>query len=243
MACTLIIANSTFANNRADVLGGALHVEGNPDSPTMDMRVLNSTFANNSVASGVSGAAIDYLNPTSSALTLANTIVGANGSANCRGPISNGGNNLDADGTCGVGPATDPLLDPAGLKDNGGSTATIALRASSPAIDTAQPTICSGPIVNKIDQRGEGRPKDGDGVGLAVCDIGASQAPWVTDKWPPSSATICLFTRTPSCCFRLHGTSGCGMNADSDADRTRIRNKSLCAAKKISHKDTKSTKF
>jgi len=177
---TLIIANSTLANNRADVLGGALHVEGNVDTPVMDLRVLNSTFANNSVASGVSGAAIDYLNPTASALTLVNTIVGANGSASCRGPITNGGNNLDADGSCGIGPATDPLLDPIGLKDNGGPTATIALRASSPAIDTAQPAICSGPLVNKVDQRGEGRPKDGDGIGLAICDIGAYEAPWVT---------------------------------------------------------------
>ncbi len=64
----------------------------------------------------------------------------------------------------------DPLLGP--LQDNGGSTQTHALLASSPAIDAGDPDFESPP---KFDQRGRGFPRvlDGDGDGTATVDIGA----------------------------------------------------------------------
>lgn len=60
----------------------------------------------------------------------------------------------------------DPLLGP--LADNGGFTLTHTLGEDSPAIDTGDPASCPA-----TDQRGFPRPFDGDGDGLAVCDMGA----------------------------------------------------------------------
>lgn len=53
------------------------------------------------------------------------------------------------------------------LADNGGSTWTHALRRRSPALDAAI-DACT-----QSDQRGVPRPRDGDGDGTAVCDLGA----------------------------------------------------------------------
>ena len=61
--------------------------------------------------------------------------------------------------------SADPLLGP--LQDNGGFTLTHALLNGSPAIDAGSPTTCP-----PTDQRGYPRPIDGNGDGLAICDIG-----------------------------------------------------------------------
>ena len=57
------------------------------------------------------------------------------------------------------------LLQP--LADNGASTQTHALRPGSLAVDAAVGSCSSH------DQRGIARPQDGDGDGVAVCDLGA----------------------------------------------------------------------
>jgi hypothetical protein len=60
----------------------------------------------------------------------------------------------------------DPQLGPLG--DNGGPTQTHMPLAGSPAIDTATSGGCPA-----ADQRGIGRPADGNGDGVAACDVGA----------------------------------------------------------------------
>jgi hypothetical protein len=68
----------------------------------------------------------------------------------------------------GVGPDVLPLL------DNGGPTETHALLPTSPALDGGSTTCydSQGALLTD-DQRGAGRPVDGDTVGGAECDIGA----------------------------------------------------------------------
>ena len=65
------------------------------------------------------------------------------------------------------GPSIDPaIIIP--LANNGGPTWTHALPANSPAVDWVDSGLCP-----KTDQRGFRRPLDGNGDGIAFCDIGA----------------------------------------------------------------------
>lgn len=98
----------------------------------------------------------------------------------CSAGVTDGGGNLSwPDSTC-PGINQDPLLDPAGLQDNGGPTKTIALQPGSPGIDAAVLLNCP-----PTDQRGVARPYG------AGCDIGAFE---LTNN-PPSCASV---VATPS---------------------------------------------
>ena len=116
--------------------------------------------------------------------------------------VTSNGFNLSDDAACGVSPCndattgpggllnhagdkrnTDPLLDPAGLKDNGGPTQTIALQKNSPALDQGKSSgviVSGGAIGNSLDQRGESRPFDDpntiNATGGDGSDIGAYEA-------------------------------------------------------------------
>ena len=115
--------------------------------------------------------------------TLQNTLVAANDDDNCmatgQNPIADGGGNLDDGVTCDF---TDPTSLPnvpaglaAALQNNGGPTDTIALTATSAAIDSVANCAAAGSLANR-DQRGGQRPTDGDGNGNAFCDIGAFES-------------------------------------------------------------------
>lgn len=104
--------------------------------------------------------------------------VGGGPARNCAGTINDAGYNISDDSSCGFSATgslnnTDSMLDPAGLSNNGGPTETIALLASSPAVDAIPVADCtdqaspSNPIVT--DQRGFLRPDNSEGA----CDVGA----------------------------------------------------------------------
>ena len=115
------------------------------------------------VTLGAGGA----LGVTGGTLTLTASIAANNPGGNCAGTITDGGFNISyPDATC-PGLNQDPLLDPAGLQDNGGRTPTIDLQAGSPAIDLIPIANCLVPV----DQRGVARPQ------LQGCDAGAVE--WV----------------------------------------------------------------
>jgi hypothetical protein len=102
-------------------------------------------------------------------------VAAATGGPNCYGfaATSDGGYNLDAGTSCGFSTAnnslsnTDPLLEPAGLQNNGGPTQTIALQPGSSAIDAIPSAVNGCGTTVTTDQRGVSRPQ---GPG---CDIGA----------------------------------------------------------------------
>jgi hypothetical protein len=120
-----------------------------------------------------------------SSATARGSIFSNPSSTNCSSPIASLGHNIDSDGSCGLGDAsdlseTDPQLAP--RRDNGGSTPTYAVAPGSPALDALAPAACrfdhdgdpATPETRlRVDQRGAVRPLDGNGDGFAFCDIGS----------------------------------------------------------------------
>ena len=87
------------------------------------------------------------------------------------------------------------------LAENGGPTQTHALVPGSPAIDLAPSAACAAAPVNGLDQRGEPRNVDGDGIATAnECDTGAFEyqlataPPTATPSLEPTATT----TPTPT---------------------------------------------
>lgn len=180
------VTNSTFFANSAISSTGY----GGGIANTMMLAVKNSTFSDNNAAygGGVANIARDSNpnEPFGVAATLSNTIIMADNaqSGNCfegTYPLPNpaplpfesftdGGYNTDSGTSCGFSEDTgsisntDPLLDPAGLQDNGGPTETIALLPDSPAVDLGGQEVCPPP---QTDQRGVERPQG------EACDSGA----------------------------------------------------------------------
>jgi predicted outer membrane repeat protein len=175
---TLTVTNNTFSGNSAGIYGGGIYGGG------LTATVTNSTFSGNSAPYG--GGAIFGNSPLT---TVTNTILANSTSGgNCGGSVPDGGHNIEDLRSCfnnGTGCTnpigssfcnTNPLLASAGLASNGGPTQTIALQASSPAINAGDESVCSTTTgvapVDYRDQRGFVRP----GTGATNCSIGAFEA-------------------------------------------------------------------
>jgi hypothetical protein len=176
------ITNSTVSGNSASASGGQSDFAGAVGGIANDggnLTLTADTVAGNTVTQPNAGfrAPVGGIgNFDGGTVTATNTLVaGQSGAPNCDGLAAgaDGGYNLDDGASCGFSTGnnslstTDPMLDPAGLNDNGGSTQTIALLSGSPAID-AIPSGASGcGTTLTTDQRGVTRPQG------ASCDIGA----------------------------------------------------------------------
>ena len=166
---TMTVTDSTLIHNKAfyNSDGGGIYNGGK-------LTVSNSTLSTNDAMYG--GVGGDIFNGATTSLA-ASIVADSTAGGDCSGTITDGGYNLDDDGTCGLTASTDVSdtpagLDPAGLGDNGGPTRTIALEPTSPAIGAVGDTsLCSTP-----DQRGTPRP--------TPCDIGA-----VEFALPPQAIT------------------------------------------------------
>ncbi|MBI2361119.1 MAG: hypothetical protein HYV04_19810 [Deltaproteobacteria bacterium] len=161
---TMSLTNVTLSDNAARGGGAIYNIAA--------MTLINATLSGNSASMAGFGGGI--LN--GGTLRLKNTIVANSLSGSDCAPVAGAllsdGYNLDSDGSCALGaasdlPNTNPLLGP--LADNGGPTMTHALMDGSPAIDAGSPD-CPPPAT---DQRGVARPQDGNGDGASACDIGA----------------------------------------------------------------------
>ncbi|MDX6535262.1 MAG: hypothetical protein QOF68_3006, partial [Gaiellales bacterium] len=178
---TLTVQNSTLTGNHAEYRGGAIY--SGAGSATLSNVTVSSNAASKLRGGGGfppntgEGGGI-YIE--AGTVTLKNSILAGNTKAvagtvsqdNCAGsPVGSTGGNLDSGATCGFPLSNaNPLL--GSLQNNGGLTFTQALGSGSPAIDGGDNSGCPG-----TDQRGSGRPNDGNGDGSAVCDIGAYEAP------------------------------------------------------------------
>jgi CSLREA domain-containing protein len=179
------VTDSTLSDNTAASGSGCTFVSEPSFSFPLYAVLARVTIVGNASAAGCTSQLDGYVGSTSSA----STIVAANGAgAACSAPLGSNGHNLDSDGSCVVFPAAgdlsnvDPKLGP--LADNGGPTQTHALLAGSPAIDAGVPE-CGGP---PHDQRGPGFPRrvDGNGDGIAACDIGAFELQEAPPKPTPA---------------------------------------------------------
>jgi len=171
----LAVTNSTLSGNSASggfYGGGGIYNVGTAT-------LTSCTLSGNSATRDHSGAPLSgggIYNAGTATLTLTNTIVANSPSGgNCAGAVTSTGYNLSDDNSCassltGPGDRNRVLADLGPLAHNGGPTQTHALLPGSPAIDgVTDPSACS----LTTDQRGAPRPVDGDGVGGALCDIGA----------------------------------------------------------------------
>jgi cysteine-rich repeat protein len=179
---TLNVTNSTFSGNSARYEGALFNWGGTAKLTNCTLSENGSAIHNRCVSSAVPnvpGGGCSY-----GSVTLTNTIIAETAGPSCvGGPITDSGHNLQFPGlSCGATiESLDPLLDPAGLRDNGGPIETIALLPGSPAINAGDMAVCVNQPVNHVDQRGYERP----GRGHARCSIGAYEA----DAFSPQACT------------------------------------------------------
>lgn len=167
-AGTLTMTNSTVFGNTSFAGDGGAILNGGTLTAT------NGTISGNSA--GVGGGGI-YISQ-GALLTLKSTLLAGNQAGNCHsfGTGTSMGYNLSDDSSCAgfltaTGDTNDVSagLDSKGLQKNGGPTQTVALLATSPAVDAiplANCTATNGAPVT-TDQRGVSRPQS------KGCDIGA----------------------------------------------------------------------
>ena len=164
-AKTATLTNVTFYNNSAD-LGGGLY-QALEEFGTLSLTLSNVTFAGN-----MASEAGDHLYQFDGGASLRNVLFGPSPGDGCDSEsalsVTLLGGNMDADSTCGAERTeADPGLAGA-LASLGGFTPVLPLLEGAAAVDSGINTGCPA-----VDQRGAPRPFDGDGVGDAICDVGA----------------------------------------------------------------------
>ena len=170
-AGTVTVTNSTISGNSATRGGGGI---SNTSYEAGFVNLLNSTLFNNTQQNEGGGGLLSKYGGTVSMInTVIANSVGSNDCALLSGVFSAHTNNLVEDGSCNDAGAVnflsgDPLLGP--LQANGGFTQTHAILPGSPLIDAGNATACAG---YPADQRGVGRPQDGNDDWVATCDIGS----------------------------------------------------------------------
>lgn len=164
----LSLQTSTFFENTAGTGGGALYLQ--PTNSSVSVSISRNTFVDNA-GTNTAGTLL-IVGTASRPDVLGNIIVGSNGTQNCgelnvNGPATflNDAYNISNDNSCGIAAVVQDsaaLFSPSFPTFNGGNNKTIALSATSAAIDTGIP---QGNPLCSLDQRAE--PAVGD------CDVGS----------------------------------------------------------------------
>jgi hypothetical protein len=200
---TLTITSCTFFLNRGFGGGGGIINHGRSGSATLNVTrstfnlnsgsgilnlgiavITNSTFSQNSAQFETGRAIFNNGQFGSASLQIESNILQVDSGttlANDSGVVTSLGYNLSTDDGAGLLIATgdqittDPMLDPVGLRNNGGPTDTVAILAGSPAIDKGKDFTGTG-----LDQRGSVRPfdfadianaADGDGSDIGAVEV------------------------------------------------------------------------
>ena len=197
---------SPGANGNA--YGGGIYNSASATSILMNVTIAsNYCIANGAGFSGTNGfaAGVEIAN-TNGTLRLHNSIIAYGGTnGNAFGLITDDGFNMSSDGTAALfgGSSynyTDPKL--AALSNYGGPTLCMALRASSPAIDTAD-----GSNFPSTDQRAYVRPI-GSGPDMGAYEYGSYLFPNPVLGLTPVGGNVLLsFTATPSYTYRLQAST------------------------------------
>jgi len=184
----IVVGNSTISNNYATSRGGGVYTDNSfPAEVTIEF--FSVTIYSNRVGS-IDGSAGDGggLYNVDSSISMKNGILAGNNRGrlfpiddDCYGVLESQDYNLieETEGCTITGSTThdqtgvNPMLD--FLVDNGGPTRTRMPQPGSPVIDKGNPAGCTDTdgAMLATDQRGYARTVDGDGVGGAICDIGA----------------------------------------------------------------------
>jgi CSLREA domain-containing protein len=184
------VTSSTINGNRA-IDGAGIRQAGLGTVNVTNCTITGNTaigFSGGGGISNVSGGTFNFTNctvtsnqgpgflNTSGPFNVRSSIVAHNLNGDISGSFNSEGFNLigvayssagftqptDQTGTIELG--LDPLLDPDGLKDNGGPTQTIALLPAGPAIDKGSREGLTGTLTT--DQRGAGYPRIFDHAGI-----------------------------------------------------------------------------
>lgn len=153
------------------------------------LSIYNSTIVGNNAAVGCGAGAIFAVGT----VTLANTIVANNTSGggcrlNCNGTVVSGPDSISDNGDCGA-TITQKTFAQINLGALTGSPAYFPLNPGSAAIDAGSNAICAAAPVNNTSQNGIVRPTDGNGDGIATCDVGSFEAAAVVVAPPPPPPT------------------------------------------------------
>jgi len=141
------------------------------DSRSDVEEITGAVAAGNTAAAGEGGALYNH----DGTVDLKGSILATSTGGSCEGTVAvtDEGHNIADDDTCStssgssVNDSTTLNLDPAGLKDNGGPTDTIALEPNSEAVEFIPVADCTDqsmptPIALTDDQRGDPRPDPGN---------------------------------------------------------------------------------
>jgi YVTN family beta-propeller protein len=203
---TTTVADSTFAGNTAGHDGGAIDNADVGGSGTVT--ITSSTLWGN--WAGSAGGSID--NPGAGDAVLAATILAAAPTGGeCSGTVTDGGYNIDDDGSCGF-TATGSVSDSAtldatlgALKQNQGPTQTMLSDSDSPTVGAIpnNTTLGADLVCPTTDQQGVASAPGGS------CNIGATQ----TEFTAPTISAV-TFSGTPAAPTVTVWGSGFGTEAD-----------------------------
>jgi predicted outer membrane repeat protein len=189
----LKIYNTSFTANAASKRGGGIFnfntADGGGGGIYPKVTAVNTTLSSNAVLlnNGVDNGGGIYNGNIYTAATFSNSIIDSNVGGNCSQGLNTLGHNLSSEPLANTTSCN--LIAPGDINNadpklkfpfyNGGPIAGFLTQEpaeGSAAIDAGDPAICAASPINNLDQRGEPRPKNGDGVGGPVCDIGAYEA-------------------------------------------------------------------